>query len=182
MISSSFDDFHYMDRSVQEEVAKGIKEAARLGINIVTAQVPHRGDDVVRANPELRGRVRAIDINYWDEGELERIADLGFDALNARLSEESIEELVKESAGSPQLICLHTCFVLNIRESKSTTEDLEMGANRLKRFSSRRLPLLISDHWLMYLIAVSKDEGQREMFISLQTMKRAMCTVASFMR
>lgn len=127
------DDFHYMDRSVQEEVAKGIKEAARLGINIVTAQVPHRGDDVVRANPELRGRVRAIDINYWNERELKRIEDLGFDALNVRLSEESIEELVKESAGSPQLmqlICLHTCFVLNIREAKSTTEDLEVGAKQ----------------------------------------------------
>lgn len=47
------DDFHYMERSVQVEVAKSLKEAVRLGVKIATAAVSHRGDDVVRANPEL---------------------------------------------------------------------------------------------------------------------------------
>ena len=124
------DDFHYMDRNVQEEVAKSIKEAVRLGINIVTAQVPHRGDDVVRANPELRGRVRAIDSSYWSEQELRKIAKLGFDTLNVRFADRSIDKLVAESAGSPQLmqlICLHTCFVLDLKESMSVVKNISLS-------------------------------------------------------
>jgi hypothetical protein len=42
------DDFHYMPRDVQPEVAKSLKEAVRLGVKVVTAAVSHRGDDIVR--------------------------------------------------------------------------------------------------------------------------------------
>ena len=76
------DDFHYMPREVQHEVAKSLKEAVRLGVKVVTAAVSHRGDDIVRANPELRGRVRAIDLSYWKVAELMKIAEYGFGALN----------------------------------------------------------------------------------------------------
>jgi hypothetical protein len=117
------DDFHYMERSVQQMVAKGLKEAVRLGVKIVTASVSHRGDDVVRANPELRGRVRAIDLKYWDRVELRKIALAGFTALNADLDSKAIEKFIDESAGSPQLmqlLCLHACFVLDVRERQET--------------------------------------------------------------
>jgi hypothetical protein len=113
------DDFHYMERSVQEEVAKSVKEAVRLGVRIVTAAVSHRGDDVVRANPELRGRVRAIDLKYWDREELRKIATTGFTRLNVDVESTAIETFINESAGSPQLmqlLCLQACFVLDVRE------------------------------------------------------------------
>jgi hypothetical protein len=119
------DDFHYMDRSVQEEVAKGLKEAVRLGVKIVTASVSHRGDDVVRANPELRGRVRAIDLKYWAKEELRLVASAGFAALNAEVNSDAINFLITESAGSPQLmqlLCLNACFVLDVRERQETTQ------------------------------------------------------------
>jgi len=45
------DDFHYMPREVQAEVAKALKEGVRLGLKICTAAVLHRADDVLRANP-----------------------------------------------------------------------------------------------------------------------------------
>jgi hypothetical protein len=117
------DDFHYMDRQVQTEVAKSLKEAVRLGVKIVTAAVSHRGDDVVRANPELRGRVRAIDLAYWTASELQKIADSGFAALNAVINPEAIKKFIDESAGSPQLmqnLCLQACFVLDLREKSNT--------------------------------------------------------------
>jgi len=113
------DDFHYMDRTVQVDVAKSLKEAVRLGIKVVTAAVRHRGDDVVRANPELRGRVRAIDLNYWSWGELQQIALTGLHLLNATMPDDVIESFIVEAAGSPQLMqlmCLHACFVLGLRE------------------------------------------------------------------
>jgi hypothetical protein len=113
------DDFHYMPRDVQSEAAKSLKEAVRLGIKVCTASVIHRGDDLVRANPELRGRVRAIDLEYWEPKDLAKIAVAGFAALNAKMSSDLIDTLVLEAAGSPQLmqlLCLNTCFVLGMRE------------------------------------------------------------------
>jgi len=113
------DDFHYMPRDVQVEVAKQLKEASRRDVRIVTAAVPHRADDVVRANPELRGRVAAVDVPYWKTADLVRIAEAGFDALSVDLDRRSAESLARESAGSPQLmqaLCLYACFVLGATE------------------------------------------------------------------
>jgi hypothetical protein len=112
------DDFHYMDRSVQTEVAKQIKEAARLRVKICTVSVPHRADDVVRSNPELRGRVRAIDLSYWKPNELEEIAWAGFPKLNLSVNTEAVRKFAVEASGSPQLmqaICLQTCFDADVR-------------------------------------------------------------------
>lgn len=117
------DDFHYMDRSVQIEVAKALKEAVRLGVKIVVAAVSHRGDDVVRANPELRGRVRSVDLGYWSQPELHKIADVGFKALNASVDDSAVLRFTEESAGSPQLmqsLCLQACFVFQLRQRSET--------------------------------------------------------------
>jgi hypothetical protein len=133
------DDFHYMPREAQPEVAKSLKEAVRLGIKIVTAAVSHRGDDIVRANPELRGRVRAIDLKYWQPTELAKIADYGFSALNLGIDGSTIRTLADESAGSPQLmqsLCLQTCFVLNRRERVETAllpEQINVSRGNLDR-------------------------------------------------
>ena len=121
------DDFHYMPREVQEEVAKQIKEAVRQEVKIVTASVAHRSDDVVRANPELRGRVMAVNLDYWEPHNLRAIAEVGFDVLGADLSRQAYDEFVLEAAGSPQLmqaICLNACFVLDLRSKGSTRQTL----------------------------------------------------------
>lgn len=115
------DDFHYMPRDIQAEVAKTLKDGVRRGLKIITAAVSHRGDDVLRANPELRGRVRTIDLEYWDKSELGEIARAGFRVLNGAVSSELVAKFAEESAGSPQLmqsLCLQTCFVLNFRQSQ----------------------------------------------------------------
>lgn len=114
------DDFHYMPGSVQVEVAKQIKEAARQGVKIVTASVPHRSDDVVRSNPELRGRVRAVDTKPWKLPELIRIAELGFPAVGLRLPQPTMRRFAVEASQSPQLmqaICLQVCFTLRQYEA-----------------------------------------------------------------
>ena len=115
------DDFHYMPRKSQAEVAKEIKEAARQGVKIVTASVPHRSDDVVRSNPELRGRVRAIDSDYWKTDDLRKIAEIGFPLLNVTIDDATIDLFSTEAGGSPQLMqasCLQACFSLNARETQ----------------------------------------------------------------
>lgn len=129
------DDFHYMPRDVQAEAAKSLKEAVRRGVRVVTAAVLHRGDDLVRANPELRGRVRSIDLVYWSESDLRAIGVEGFALLNVELDEASLNALVREAAGSPQLmqlLCLTACFVLDLRVSRSRKEELSVSAHQLQ--------------------------------------------------
>lgn len=113
------DDFHYMDREIQAEAAKQIKAAAERGIKICVASVPHRSDDVVRSNPELRGRTSNIDTTFWTPAELKEIAIRGFARLNAEIADEDALRFANESCGSPQLmqaICLQACRLLNLRE------------------------------------------------------------------
>jgi len=114
------DDFHYIRKDVRDEIGKQIKAAAERGIRIVTASVPHRADDVVRSNTELRGRVTAVDMTYWSLEELERIAQLGFRELNVDLSPAVIRAIAVEAFGSPQLmqaICLQFCFARRVTET-----------------------------------------------------------------
>jgi hypothetical protein len=128
------DDFHYMPRAVQAEAAKSLKEAVRLGIKVCTAAVVHRGDDLVRANPELRGRVMAIDLKYWSNHDLTKIATQGFGELNASLDEKATKTLAQEAAGSPQLmqlLCLNTCFVLDLRERAMFHKHCAMSQEQL---------------------------------------------------
>lgn len=111
------DDFHYIDKDVRDEIGKQIKEAAERGIRICTASVPHRADDVVRSNTELRGRVTAIDMSYWTSKELEQIAYRGFRELNVDIAPKDLTAFASEAFGSPQLmqaISLNCCYECGI--------------------------------------------------------------------
>jgi len=118
------DDFHYMDRALQTEVARHIKTGAERGIRFCIASVPHRSDDVVRSNPELRGRTTNIDTSFWSQGDLRKIADTGFAALNCVLPPALITNLAAEACGSPQLmqsLCLNLCFRISLIERPLAT-------------------------------------------------------------
>ena len=128
------DDFHYMPAAVQGEVAKQIKEAARQGVKIVTASVPHRSDDVVRSNPELRGRVRAVDTRPWKTTELVRIGQLGFPAAGLRVPDRTLKRFAVEASQSPQLmqaICLQACFTLRHFEALASVVDRDFSEEEI---------------------------------------------------
>lgn len=129
------DDFHYMPRDVQAEAAKSLKEAVRLGVKVCTAAVVHRGDDLVRANPELRGRVRALDLKYWAPSDLKKIATSGFSEMRLSVNDDAIEKLAEEAAGSPQLmqlLCLHTCFVMDARRQGLLNRDITISDDKMR--------------------------------------------------
>jgi hypothetical protein len=134
------DDFHYMGKDVQMDVAKQIKEAAEKGVSICTASVPHRADDVVRGNPELRGRVKAIDFTYWKKAETLEIAKRGFDALGVELEAAIMDRFASEAFGSPQLmqqICLQACYEMEIDETFTPRAQIRIGPNELRKIFER---------------------------------------------
>lgn len=124
------DDFHYIPPDVQTEVAQAIKAGVENGIKFCVASVPHRADDVVRSNPELRGRIHAVDTAYWEVDELKKIAVLGFNVLNVDLANAVVDRLAVEAFGSPQLmqaLCLHLCWHKNISATLSEHKRIDVS-------------------------------------------------------
>lgn len=111
------DDFHYMSQKVQKNIGRQIKVASEKGIRFCIASVPHRGDDAVRSNPELRGRLVHIDVGFWRFEDVKKIAEYGFSALNMLVSDKNCSLFALKSYGSPQLmqrICLDACWFYKI--------------------------------------------------------------------
>lgn len=122
------DDFHYMAQDVQAELAHQLKEAMRNGVKFICASVPYHSDDVIRSNPDLRGRIFSIDFDYWGPDVLAEIAEKGFNKANVQYEKKLTEKFADEAAGSPQLmqyLCLNACYELNIRETSSKEHFLE---------------------------------------------------------
>jgi hypothetical protein len=121
------DDFHYIHRDIQSELAQQIKEAIRQGVKFICASVPYHSDDVIRSNPDLRGRIFSINFDYWGNDILERIAHKGFQKANIAYRKEMVNRLVDEAAGSPQLmqyLCLNSCFEKDVRDVPEASVDL----------------------------------------------------------
>lgn len=134
------DDFHYVPRDVQGEVAQQIKEAIRNDVKFICASVPYHSDDVIRGNPDLRGRVHSIDFEYWKSDVLEKIAYKGFRELNVSYRAPMISRLAAEAAGSPQLmqyLCLNTCYELDIRDRPADPVDFLDDQSLLQKICRR---------------------------------------------
>jgi hypothetical protein len=134
------DDFHYIDRAVQEAVSKQIKTATEAGVKIISASVPHRSEDLLRANPELRGRLSSVDISYWNKDELKKIAYQGFKELNLDIDDSTIQRIANEACGSPQLmqaICLFFCYEIGATETGHETNKKRVSKEVLDRVLER---------------------------------------------
>ena len=123
------DDFHYIPAAIQADVAQQIKDAASRGVRICVASVPHRADNIVRALPELRGRVLAIDLEYCSRRDLLAIPALGCPLLGIELDQASLQMFATEAAGSPQLmqsICMWTCNHVGVRTTAEPTRAVQL--------------------------------------------------------
>lgn len=129
------DDFHYIPREMQEAVGRQIKTGSDAGIRFCIASVPHRSDDVVRSNHELRGRTVNIDTSYWSESDLTKIPELGFPELNVTMNGSVFARLAKESCTSPQImqaLCLELCFDKKIKERLGEPADISVTEEDIK--------------------------------------------------
>ncbi|WP_257777487.1 hypothetical protein [Burkholderia glumae] len=134
------DDFHYIPRDVQKQVAEQIKDAIDKGVEIVCASVPYHSEDILRANPDLQGRFVAIDFDYWDMATLTQIAQRGFTELGLNVAPELMTSFAAEAAGSPQLmqsICLNACFQLDTRDTRTVPLDVPLEKQFIKNVCSR---------------------------------------------
>ncbi|MDQ8183749.1 hypothetical protein [Pelagicoccus sp. SDUM812005] len=134
------DDFHYIHRSIQSDLARQIKEAIRNGVKFICASVPYHSDDVIRSNPDLRGRIVSIDFDYWGDEVLEKIAIKGFAKANVSCRRPMLDSFVSEAAGSPQLmqyLCLNACYEIGVRVIGDESVDLVHDQSLLEKICQR---------------------------------------------
>lgn len=132
------DDFHYATPDIQYDIACQLKEVIRLDFKAVVISLPHRSDDAIRLNPDLAGRISVIEINSWEQNQLEEIARKGFKELDVFIDEALIKRIALESIHSPQLmqaICLNIGLLPSDHE-KITDEVVEESC----RFTCINLP------------------------------------------
>lgn len=132
------DDFHYIQREVQLEIVRAVKDLVFDGVPVIFASVPHRAFDAVRVEKEMTGRVAQVEIPLWKEEELARIPDLGFRALNVHPKDGLTSRLTREAFGSPHLMqafCLNICKELDVRETLD--EPITINFKNWKLFFSK---------------------------------------------
>lgn len=125
------DDFHTIPQESQPHVAAQLKAAAQFGVKICLAEVPHHSDSTISALPDLTGRVQKIEFQYWNEDDLKKIGQVGFEKLNVTVSPAALDAFAMEAAGSPQLmqmICLNAAGFAKIEERllAPTSQQFEM--------------------------------------------------------
>lgn len=134
------DDFHYIDADVQQEIAEQIKEGIEGGVQFVCASVPYRSDDVLLANADLRGRAYKVDFEYWIHADLAKIGQVGFAAMNLKVSPAIIDALASEAAGSPQLmqtLCLNFCFDVGREMRTDALATIDSNSELIERVCRR---------------------------------------------
>ena len=134
------DDFHYIPREAQEEVARSIKAIAERGVRVCVASVPYRSDDIVRSNDELAGRLISIDFDYWEARDLELIGIKGLNFMGIDLAPAVVKSLASESLGSPQLmqtLCLNLCLELGFRNPIDSDERTEVSGEALSKAAQK---------------------------------------------
>lgn len=158
------DDFHYISKDIQAELATVIKEAVRDGLGFILASVPYHADDVVLANSDLRGRMLKLDFDYWDVPELSKIAVRGFEVLNVEVSPETIQGFAAEAAGSPQLmqsLCLNLCFETGIEETiPSPPQEDKVMVDAFPSPDVKRVPGKVLQHDPILMEAVCRRTAQ----------------------
>lgn len=121
------DDFHYIEKSIQKKIVRALKSPIMRGLPVIFIAIPNRKYDAVEVEREMTGRIENIEMPVWEDSELKKIAELGFQSLNVGISNSIIETMTTEAYGSPflmQQFCREICNKCNIIERKVLPQDI----------------------------------------------------------
>jgi hypothetical protein len=114
------DDSHYIPSEARREIVRNLKGAVFSGLKVILLSVSHRVLDVIKAESELTGRFVSVSLPAWEINDLQRIPELGFEALKVSCPVKIIEELCAESQENPflmQKFCWDICYDCGIENS-----------------------------------------------------------------
>jgi len=95
------EDFHYLEDETKKEIFQQWKAFVDEGVSVLVVSTTHHAIDIARANQDLTGRTRFIDIGKWSDDDLAKIPEKGFSVLGIKNSEAIRQQIAKESVGLP---------------------------------------------------------------------------------
>jgi hypothetical protein len=155
------DDFHYVAEDAKRGVAQAIKTIIPY-CKVVLIAVPHEAFEVVRAEPDMGGRVWRMGIDTWSEDELEFIALRGFEALSIDDQHGVGKLLAHNSDGAPFLmqdLCYHYATRLGVLQTSDkpvTTVEPPSWDDFFERIANRMAPPIFDT-----LLRGPKERGQK---------------------
>lgn len=117
-IAVLYDDFDAIPEDLQTYVAQLLKGQYERGVDVFVTADTSGSDDLFRANSDLRGRVRTVDVPAWEGDALTAIARRGFATLGVDVKEETIGELAERADGSPT--AMHRLCLALLRDRDAT--------------------------------------------------------------
>lgn len=118
------DDFHYVPQGIKTDVVRAIKGIVPSS-PVVLIAVPQDAFDAVRAENDMVGRIRQLQITPWTVDELAYIGAQGFSALNLSDPHGDLTgELAANSLGAPYLmqeLCFRYCVQAGVNETLALT-------------------------------------------------------------
>lgn len=155
------DDFHFINRGLQREVVRTLKQPVFKGLRVVVISTSHRTLDVILAEPNMDGRAEGITVSLWDLQELEWIAAQGFQALNLFDPGGAIgKKLAEHAFGSPHLMqkfCKAVCRVNGINERPDVAVDLREPSSWDVFFRSQVDG--VAERWFERLVRGAQERG-----------------------
>lgn len=117
------EDFHYLSEEVKIEVFQQWKAFTDEGVSVLIVSTTHHAADIAKANPDLSGRTRLIDIGKWEIPDLAKIPESGFKLLEIKHTNATAEQIARESVGLP-IITQQIC------QEIATNHDMSQGSEQ----------------------------------------------------
>ncbi|MFZ5433450.1 MAG: ATP-binding protein, partial [Calditrichota bacterium] len=117
------EDFHYLKEDIQRVISQQWKMFVDNEISILIVSTTHHSIDLAMANKDLIGRVTQIEVSTWDEDDLAKIAQQGFQHLNISIDVGILSIIARESVGLPiitQQVCRQLLVDFGIAEKLET--------------------------------------------------------------
>lgn len=112
------EDFHYLDDITKTEIFQQWKAFVDEGVSVLVVSTTHHAIDIARANPDLSGRTRFIDLGQWKIDDLAQIPQKGFAVLGIKSTGLIQRQIAKESVGLP-IIAQQLCQEIASRRDMS---------------------------------------------------------------
>ena len=122
-IALVIDDFHYIPPGDRQAIIRSIRGAIFEGQKVILLSVSYRAFEAIRAEPEITGRLRHVEVPEWSKEDLQLIAVKGFAALNIKCPVRIIQSFAMEANGSPLLMQNFCWEICNDLDFDTTLED-----------------------------------------------------------
>lgn len=122
-----FDNFHYLEPSVQKQFCSLLKEFNYQNIKIIIVGVWKDSSKITALAPDLVNRCEHIDIGSWSHAEFDNVVQRGERALNIQIDEEALDIFKRCSAhniGIFKTFLYKYCGAFDIRETQLSRKKL----------------------------------------------------------